>query len=146
LTCIASFSPGRSCDSVSEGAEEPSAGRRALAQFLTDRSTILPGLDFSLTEAERVLVELCRQFATNEICRISIAAPSLSLTQVVLNMAADYALQRHQFGRPISQSQAVQFKLADIATEPEGLRWLTYRAAYLRDTGHYFSKRRQWPN
>ena len=48
--------------------------------------------------------------------------------------------QRNQFGRPISKFQAVQFKLADIATELEAARWLTYRAAYLRDTGQPFLK------
>jgi alkylation response protein AidB-like acyl-CoA dehydrogenase len=78
--------------------------------------------------------------ATLEVGRISIAALSLSLTQAVLNLATDYARQRHQFGRPISQFQAVQFKLADIATELEAARWLTYRAAYLRDTGQPFLK------
>jgi short/branched chain acyl-CoA dehydrogenase len=82
-----------------------------------------------------------RQFlATLEVGRISIAALSLSLTQAVLNMAMDYARQRRQFGKPISQFQAVQFKLADIATELEAARWLTYRAAYLRDSGQPFLK------
>src|SRR5262249_56012711 len=47
---------------------------------------------------------------------------------------------RVQFGQPISKFQAVQFKLADIATELEAARWLTYRAAYLRDTGQPFQK------
>jgi alkylation response protein AidB-like acyl-CoA dehydrogenase len=55
-------------------------------------------------------------------------------------MATEYAQHRQQFGRPISQFQAVQFKLADIATELEAARWLTYRAAYLRDTGQPFLK------
>jgi short-chain 2-methylacyl-CoA dehydrogenase len=77
---------------------------------------------------------------TLEVGRISIAALSLSLTQAVLDMATDYAQQRVQFGQPISKFQAVQFKLADIATELEAARWLTYRAAYLRDTGQPFRK------
>ena len=72
---------------------------------------------------------------TLEVGRISIAALSLSLTQAVLDLATDYARQRVQFGQPISSFQAVQFKLADIATELEAARWLTYRAAYLRDAG-----------
>jgi short-chain 2-methylacyl-CoA dehydrogenase len=81
------------------------------------------------------------QFLTAlEVGRISIAALSLSLTQAVLDMATDYARQRVQFGQPISKFQAVQFKLADIATELEAARWLTYRAAYLRDTGQPFLK------
>jgi len=77
---------------------------------------------------------------TLEVGRISIAALSLSLTQAVLDLATDYARQRVQFGQPISKFQAVQFKLADIATELEAARWLTYRAASLRDAGRPFQK------
>ena len=77
---------------------------------------------------------------TLEVGRISIAALSLSLTQAVLDMATDYAKQRVQFGQPISSFQAVQFKLADMATELEAARWLTYRAASLRDNGQPFLK------
>ncbi len=77
---------------------------------------------------------------TLEVGRISIAALSLSLTQAVLDLAAGYARERVQFGQPISKFQAVQFKLADIATELEAARWLTYRAASLRDDGQPFQK------
>jgi short-chain 2-methylacyl-CoA dehydrogenase len=77
---------------------------------------------------------------TLEVGRISIAALSLSLTQAVLDLATAYARERHQFGQPISSFQAVQFKLADIATELEAARWLTYRAASLRDAGQPFQK------
>jgi short/branched chain acyl-CoA dehydrogenase len=77
---------------------------------------------------------------TLEVGRISIAALSLSLTQAVLDLALDYARQRVQFGQPIAKFQAVQFKLADIATELEAARWLTYRAASLRDAGKPFVK------
>jgi alkylation response protein AidB-like acyl-CoA dehydrogenase len=77
---------------------------------------------------------------TLEVGRISIAALSLSLTQAVLDLALAYAKERRQFGQPIASFQAVQFKLADIATELEAARWLTYRAAYLRDTGQPFQK------
>ncbi len=82
-----------------------------------------------------------RQFlGTLEVGRISIAALSLSLTQAVLDLALAHARQRRQFGRPISEFQAIQFKLADMATELEAARWLTYRAAWLRDTGQAFLK------
>jgi alkylation response protein AidB-like acyl-CoA dehydrogenase len=77
---------------------------------------------------------------TLEVGRISIAALSLSLTQAVLDLATDYAQERVQFGKPISKFQAVQFKLADIATELEAARWLTYRAAQLRDIDEPFQK------
>ncbi len=83
---------------------------------------------------------LSQFLATLEVGRISIAALSLSLTQAVLDLATAYAQQRVQFGRPISKFQAVQFKLADIATELEAARWLTYRAAALRDAGQPFLK------
>ncbi|MGZ4476515.1 MAG: acyl-CoA dehydrogenase family protein, partial [Nocardioides sp.] len=75
---------------------------------------------------------------TLEVGRISIAALSLSLTQAVLDLATAYARERVQFGQPISSFQAIQFKLADIATELEAARWLTYRAASLRDNGQPF--------
>jgi short-chain 2-methylacyl-CoA dehydrogenase len=77
---------------------------------------------------------------TLEVGRISIAALSLSLTQAVLDLAMDYASHRVQFGQPIAKFQATQFKLADIATELEAARWLTYRAASLRDAGEPFLK------
>jgi len=77
---------------------------------------------------------------TLEVGRISIASLSLSLTQAVLDLALDYSKQRVQFGQPISKFQAIQFKLADIATELEAARWLTYRAASLRDAGEPFVK------
>lgn len=77
---------------------------------------------------------------TLEVGRISIAALSLSLTQAVLDLATAYAGQRTQFGQPLAKFQAIQFKLADIATELEAARWLTYRAAWLRDTGQAFQK------
>jgi alkylation response protein AidB-like acyl-CoA dehydrogenase len=78
--------------------------------------------------------------ATLEVGRISIAALSLSLTRAVLDLALDYAQQREQFGQPIAKFQAIQFKLADIATELEAARWLTYRAASLRDADQPFRK------
>lgn len=77
---------------------------------------------------------------TLEVGRISIAALSLSLTQAVLDLATEYAYQRVQFGQPLANFQAIQFKLADIATELEAARWLTYRAASLRDDGRPFLK------
>jgi len=77
---------------------------------------------------------------TLEVGRISIAALSVSLTQAVLDLALAYAKERVQFGQSISKFQAVQFKIADIATELEAARWLTYRAAALRDAGAPFMK------
>jgi short-chain 2-methylacyl-CoA dehydrogenase len=75
-----------------------------------------------------------------EVGRISIAALSLSLAQAVLEMSLAHAKQRQQFGKPLSKFQAIQFKLADMAAEIEAARWLTFRAAYLRDAGRPFKK------
>jgi alkylation response protein AidB-like acyl-CoA dehydrogenase len=75
-----------------------------------------------------------------EVGRISIAALSVGLAQGALRMARDYARQREQFGAKISSFQAIQFKLADMATEIEAARWLTYYAASLRDAGKPFRK------
>jgi alkylation response protein AidB-like acyl-CoA dehydrogenase len=83
---------------------------------------------------------LSQFLAALEVGRISIAALSLSLAQAVLDLALAHARNRVQFGKPISSYQAIQFKLADIATELEAARWLTYRAAALRDAGQPFLK------
>ena len=75
-----------------------------------------------------------------EVGRISIAALSVGTATGAMRMALDYARQREQFGAKISSFQAIQFKLADMATEIEAARWLTYRAAALRDVGQPFRK------
>jgi len=83
---------------------------------------------------------LSQFLGTLEVGRISIAALSVSLAQAVLEMSLEYASQRKQFGQTIDKFQGMQFKLADMATEIEAARWLTYRAAYLRDSGKPFLK------
>src|SRR4029077_7724751 len=88
----------------------------------------------------RPAMGLSQFLRTLEVGRISIAALSLSLTQAVLDLALDYARQRERCGRRTGEFQAIRFKLADIATELEAARWLTYRAAFLRDTGQPFLK------
>jgi hypothetical protein len=65
--------------------------------------------------------------------RISIAALALGMAQGALDAAIKYAKQRKQFGQPISEFQAIQFKLADMATEVEAARLLVYQAAWLAD-------------
>lgn len=71
--------------------------------------------------------------------RISIAALSISLMSAALRLGTDYSLQREQFGQPIGRFQAVAHKLADITTEREAARWLTYHAAWLYDTGEPYA-------
>jgi len=70
--------------------------------------------------------------------RISVAAMGVGLAQGAYDLAYAYAQERQQFGRPISKFQAVQFRLADMATEIEAGRALVYRAAWLKDEGRDF--------
>ena len=70
--------------------------------------------------------------------RISVAAMGVGLAQGAYDLAYAYARERQQFGRPISKFQAVQFQLADMATEIEAGRALVYRAAWLKDQGRDF--------
>jgi alkylation response protein AidB-like acyl-CoA dehydrogenase len=67
--------------------------------------------------------------------RIGIAALSVGLAQGAYEAARTYALERRQFGQPIAAFQAIQWKLADHATAIEAARLLTYRAAWLKDSG-----------
>jgi alkylation response protein AidB-like acyl-CoA dehydrogenase len=67
--------------------------------------------------------------------RISIAALAVGMAQGAYEAGLNYAKERRQFGRPISEFQAIRFKLADMATEIDAARLLTYRAASLADRG-----------
>jgi alkylation response protein AidB-like acyl-CoA dehydrogenase len=67
--------------------------------------------------------------------RISIAALSLGMAQGAYEAALKYSKQRKQFGKAISEFQAIQWKLADMATEIEAARLLTFRAAAMKDAG-----------
>jgi len=71
--------------------------------------------------------------------RISVAAMGVGLAQGAYDLAAGYARERKQFGRPIAHFQAIQFQLADMATEIEAGRQLVYRAAWLKDAGRPFA-------
>ena len=74
-----------------------------------------------------------------DIGRIGVAAMGVGLAQGALDEALAYAKERRAFGRPISKFQAIQAKLADMATEIEAARLLTYKAAYLKDQGRNFT-------
>jgi len=67
--------------------------------------------------------------------RISIAALSLGMAEGAYEAALKYSKERHQFGKAISEFQAIQWKLADMATEIEAARLLTFRAASMKDAG-----------
>jgi short-chain 2-methylacyl-CoA dehydrogenase len=72
--------------------------------------------------------------------RISVAAMAVGLAQGAYDLAARYAQEREQFGRAIAKFQAVQFRLADMATEIEAGRNLVYKAAWTKDQGRPFGK------
>jgi short-chain 2-methylacyl-CoA dehydrogenase len=74
-----------------------------------------------------------------DIGRIGVAAMGVGLAQGALDQALAYALERRAFGRPIAKFQIIQAKLADLATEIEAARLLTYKAAWLKDEGKDFA-------
>lgn len=67
--------------------------------------------------------------------RIGIAAQALGIAQGAYELALEYSKQRKAFGKPISEHQAVAFKLADMATRIEAARMLVYKSAWLKDQG-----------
>lgn len=83
---------------------------------------------------------LAQFLETLDAGRVAVAALSVGLAQACLDEALARSRTRHQFGRPISQFQAIQFKLADMAMETELARNMVFRAAWLRDRGRPFSR------
>jgi alkylation response protein AidB-like acyl-CoA dehydrogenase len=67
--------------------------------------------------------------------RIGIAAQAVGIAQAAFDVAREYAKERHAFGKPIAEFQAIQQKLADMSTEIDAARLLVYRAAWLKDMG-----------
>jgi alkylation response protein AidB-like acyl-CoA dehydrogenase len=106
---------------------------------LNSSSTADIVLDGVAVEASRLLGEDGKGFAiamrTLDGGRIGIAAQAVGIAQAAYDAARDYALERRQFGKRIADFQAIQWKLADMATEIEAARMLVYRAAWLREQG-----------
>ena len=131
-------------------------GPRGISAFLLDRehvevvreeeklglnssSTVDVRLDGVLVGRDRLLHEERKGFAvamaTLDGGRIGIAAQAVGIAQAAFETARAYALERRQFGRRLADHQAIAFKLADMATEIDAARLLTYRAAWLKATG-----------
>lgn len=72
--------------------------------------------------------------------RIGIAAQALGIAAGAYELSLQYAKERKSFGKPISQHQAIQFKLADMEVEIQAARLLTYQAAWLKDQGKDYIK------
>ncbi|MGE5644054.1 MAG: acyl-CoA dehydrogenase family protein [Byssovorax cruenta] len=142
---------------------DPNGGSRSLSQILvpTDRRGLKVGpaekkmgLHGSPTHAVtyedvRVPLEnlvgeegkgLQQTLATLDGGRIGIGAISIGLAQSAFEYAVNYARERHAFGKPIAEQQAIQWMLADAATELEAARTLLYRAAWLKEQGRNYNK------
>ena len=135
---------------------DPSAGYKGITAFLVEKDS--PGFAVGKKEDKlgirasstcELILDDCRVPAANLLGqegkgykiaietlnegRIGIAAQMLGLAEGAWNFAAKYALERRQFGKPIAEFQAVQFSLAEMATEIEATRLLVYNAARLKD-------------
>ncbi len=135
---------------------DPSKGYKGITSFLVERS--FPGLTVGKKELKlgirasstcELILEGCRVPKENLLGepgkgykiaietlnegRIGIGAQMVGLAQGAFELAVKYSQERQQFGRPIAEFQAVQFELAELATQIEAARLLTYNAARLRD-------------
>jgi butyryl-CoA dehydrogenase len=141
---------------------DPERGARGMSAFIVEKDT--PG--FSVGEAEHklgirgsstppVYLSGCRvpkeallggegdgfkiAMATLDGGRIGIAAQALGIAQAALDASVAYAKERIQFGKPIATLQAIQWMIADMATEIDAARLLVYRAASCVDSGRPYS-------
>ncbi len=141
---------------VAMAVTDPSGGAHGISAFIIEKGTpgFRPGkkenkLGMRASDTSEVVFADCRIPSENLLGsegegfvnslrildggRISIAALALGMAQGAFEAAAKYAKQRKQFGKAISEFQAIQFKLADMAAQIEAARALTYRAASLAD-------------
>jgi alkylation response protein AidB-like acyl-CoA dehydrogenase len=142
---------------------DPEAGTRGISSFIIEKGT--PGFQTGRDEKKmglkgsvtsELFFEDCRIPAGNllgqenegfkqflrtlDAGRVAIAAMAVGLAQGAYERAVAYAKERVQFGQPIANFQAVQWMLADSATELEAARLMVYRAAWLREQGARFTK------
>jgi alkylation response protein AidB-like acyl-CoA dehydrogenase len=138
---FASTSPGQRGDGVTAflvPMDTPGIGRRARAESIGVRGLGCMDLDFDIAVGDRqVLGEVDQGFplATWALRggRVAIAAQALGIGEAALAEALAHAKQREQFGRPIASYQAIQWMLADMATELDAARLLTWKAADAKD-------------
>jgi alkylation response protein AidB-like acyl-CoA dehydrogenase len=97
--------------------------------YRTPADSILGGEDAGLNRGFSQMMDAL------ELGRVNVAARGVGLAQRALELALIYSQQRSTFGKPISQHQAIQFKLADMATQVDAARLLTHRAARMKDAG-----------
>lgn len=137
-------SHGISAFILERGASGFSVGRREKKLGVRASDTAQLILDHVRLPAESLLGEIHHGFLDAlqvlDGGRIGIAALAVGLARAALEESIAYSKQRVQFGQPISAFQAIQFKLADMATAIDAARLLTYRAAVLADQGKPFTK------
>jgi alkylation response protein AidB-like acyl-CoA dehydrogenase len=142
---------------------DPEAGTRGISAFIVEKGTpgFRPGRDekkmgLKGSVTSELFFEDCRipaenllgkenegfkQFLTTlDAGRVAIAAMALGLAQGAFERSVAYAKQRVQFGQPIANFQAIQWMIAEMATEIEAARLMVYRAAWLRTKGVRFTK------
>ena len=106
---------------------------------LNSSSTVDLAIEGVRVGRERLLHEEGKGFnvamSTLDGGRIGIAAQAVGIAQAAYDVAREYARERRQFGRPIADFQAIQWKLADMATEIDAARLLVHRAAWLKQEG-----------
>ncbi|MCS7281878.1 MAG: acyl-CoA dehydrogenase [Anaerolineae bacterium] len=142
---------------------DPEAGSRGISAFIVEKGT--PGFQIGRNEKKmglkgsvtsELFFEDCRipaenllgkenegfkQFLTTlDAGRVAIAAMALGLARGAFERAVAYAKQRVQFGQPIANFQAIQWMIADMATEIDAARLMVHRAAWLRTKGVRFTK------
>jgi alkylation response protein AidB-like acyl-CoA dehydrogenase len=143
---------------VAMAVTDRSAGHHGISAFILEKGMpgFFPGkkenkLGLRASDTSTVIFEDCRVPKENLLGepgqgfidalkildggRISIAALGVGMAQGAYEAALHYAKQRKQFGRPIAEFQAIQFKLADMATEIDAARLLTHRAAWMKQQG-----------
>ncbi|HID89069.1 MAG TPA: acyl-CoA dehydrogenase, partial [Anaerolineae bacterium] len=142
---------------------DPEKGTRGISAFIVEKGTpgFRPGRDekkmgLKGSVTSELFFEDCRIPAENllgrenegfkqflqtlDAGRVAISAMALGLAQGAYERALAYAKERVQFGQPIANFQAIQWMLADSATEIEAARLMVYRAAWLREQGSRFTK------
>jgi alkylation response protein AidB-like acyl-CoA dehydrogenase len=97
--------------------------------YRTPTDSILGGEDAGLNKGFGQMMDAL------ELGRVNVAARGVGIAQRALELALKYSQERRTFGKPIAQHQAIQFKLADMATQVDAARLLTMRAARLKDAG-----------
>jgi len=139
LTNPEAKSKGISCLIVEKGTQGFSVGAKEKKMGLRGSDTTELSFEDCKIPKENLLGEENHGFrialSLLDSGRIGVGAQSVGIAQAAFDEALEYSKQRVQFGQPISNFQAIQFKLADMATQIDAARLLVYRGAYLKSKG-----------